>query len=93
MGNPTELPPVGHAIKERRRLLGLTQERLAERTGLKRAYIGDIELKERNVSLKTLAKISDALEMKISQLVALAEEALENNVHKTVAGNGDGNQF
>jgi len=81
MQNNLELPPIRFAIKQRRRQLGLTQDGLAQRTGLKRAYIGDIELKERNVSLKTLAVIAHALELKVSQLVALAEGTAEKNYH------------
>ena len=84
MHNNAEFPPIRFAIKERRKQLGLTQDGLAKRTGLKRAYIGDIELKDRNVSLKTLAVISHALEMTVSQLVALAEAAAEKNHHDEV---------
>jgi len=79
MQNKSELPPIRFAIKQRRKQLGLTQDGLARRTGLKRAYIGDIELKERNVSLKTLAVIAHALELTVSQLVALAEASAEKN--------------
>ncbi|WP_255549718.1 helix-turn-helix domain-containing protein [Microvirga arvi] len=40
---------------------GLTQEELAEKCGLHRTYIGGIERKERNISLRNVDKISRAL--------------------------------
>lgn len=65
--------PIGYAIRERRRSLRLVQEKLAERAGLKRAYISDIEVNDRNVSIKTLVVIAEALGMTTSQLIAMAE--------------------
>ena len=76
--NNVEIPPIGSAIREQRRRRRLTQEELAQLTGLQRAYIGDIELKVRNVSLRTLVRIAVALEMKVSHLLAVAESKLES---------------
>ncbi|MGN6643189.1 MAG: helix-turn-helix domain-containing protein, partial [Verrucomicrobiota bacterium] len=41
----------GKSVKAWRSLLGLSQEKLAERAGLHRTYICDIENGARNVSL------------------------------------------
>ena len=49
-------------IRERR---GLTQEKLAELAGLHRAYIGQIERGEKNIGLKNLEKIVQAMGNKI----------------------------
>lgn len=48
-------------IKRYRAKEGLTQEKLAERAGLHRTYIGGIEQKRINVSIKNLEKIANAL--------------------------------
>jgi len=48
-------------LRKLRSRLGLSQEEFAERCGLHRTYIGAIERGERNVTLKTLGEIADAL--------------------------------
>lgn len=54
-------------IEELRRKRGMTQEQLAEKAGLHRAYFWDIE-NGRNISIKTAYKIAHALDVKLSQL-------------------------
>jgi transcriptional regulator with XRE-family HTH domain len=56
----------GKAVKQRRNELGLSQEKLAERCYLHRTYITDIERGERNISLENISKITDALEISIT---------------------------
>lgn len=58
---------MGKRIEKLRRKKGLTQEQLAERANLHRAYFWDIE-KGRNISIKTAYQICRALEVKLSQL-------------------------
>lgn len=41
---------------------GLSQEKFAERCGLHRTYISDIERFQRNVSLENIQRIADALQ-------------------------------
>ncbi|MEJ2648095.1 MAG: helix-turn-helix transcriptional regulator [Sedimentisphaerales bacterium] len=53
-------------IREKR---GLTQERLAESTGLHRAYIGQIERGEKNIGLKNLEKIAKGLNVQVKDLL------------------------
>lgn len=55
-------------IEELRRKKGMTQEELAEKAGLHRAYFWDIE-NGRNISIKTAYKIARALEVKLSELL------------------------
>ena len=52
-------------IRERQ---GLTQEKLAELAGLHRAYIGQIERGEKNIGLKNLEKIANALGLSLKDL-------------------------
>lgn len=42
---------------------GLSQEKFAERCGLHRTYISDIERFQRNVSLDNIQRIADALQL------------------------------
>ena len=63
----------GFAVKDRREALGLTQEEFAERAGIHRTYLSDIERGSRNVSLINIERVASALTMKISELFRLAE--------------------
>lgn len=45
-----------------------TQEKLAEKTGFHRTYIGMIERGERNISLKNIQILSKVFEISISEL-------------------------
>lgn len=54
-------------IEELRKKKGMTQEVLAEKAGLHRAYFWDIE-NGRNISIKTAYKIAHALGVKLSEL-------------------------
>lgn len=59
---------IGKRIKELRELNGLTQEKLAEKTGLSLDYIGKIEVNINKPGLKTLIKISRALNIHIKEI-------------------------
>jgi transcriptional regulator with XRE-family HTH domain len=63
----------GFAVKVRREALDLTQEELAEKAGLHRTYLSDIERGSRNLSLINIERIAAALSLKISQLFAIVE--------------------
>lgn len=58
----------GRAVRKRRRELDLSQEVLAERAGLHRNYISDIERGDRNPSLENIQKLAKALDLKVSTL-------------------------
>jgi transcriptional regulator with XRE-family HTH domain len=60
----------GNAVRERRHKIGITQEKLAELTGLDPTYISGIERGRRNPSLKNIVKIAKALETSVSKLTA-----------------------
>ncbi|UPJ18317.1 helix-turn-helix domain-containing protein [Bacillus cereus] len=54
---------IGENIRFLRKKRGLTQEELAERINLQQAYIGGVERGERNISMLTLQKIANGLEV------------------------------
>ena len=51
----------GRRIRSLRRSKGWSQERLALEAGLDRTYVGGIERGERNVSLKNITRLAEAL--------------------------------
>lgn len=59
---------VGFNIRRIREERGLSQEELAALAGLHRAYVGQIERSEKNIGLKNLQKIAQALEVNIEDL-------------------------
>jgi transcriptional regulator with XRE-family HTH domain len=60
----------------------LSQEALGYAAGLHRNYIGGIERGELNPALTNIAKIAQALDLRSSQLLALAEvEARRGDCH------------
>lgn len=48
----------------------MSQEALAERAGLHRTYVADIERGARNLSLANIEKLAKALQLSISDLFA-----------------------
>ncbi|MCC6865191.1 MAG: helix-turn-helix transcriptional regulator [Ignavibacteria bacterium] len=59
------LKEIGIKISQRRNLLGISQEELADKADLDRTYISGIERGKRNVSVFTLKKIIDSLDLKL----------------------------
>lgn len=60
---------LGQRIRTERKKLSLTQEQLAERTGVSDAYIGQIERGERSPTLETLVKLANRLGVTIDYLL------------------------
>ena len=58
----------GTNVKHYRLSLGLSQEKFAELCDLHRTYISDIECFQRNISLESVQKIADALEVETYKL-------------------------
>lgn len=65
---------VGQVIYSERMKHNLTQLELGQYAGLYRSYIGELECGRRNISLGTLGKLAEALQMKAWELLRMAEE-------------------
>jgi transcriptional regulator with XRE-family HTH domain len=60
---------LGAAIREQRKRLKLSQEKLAEKAELHPNYFGRVERGEENVSLAALRRIARALKIRVAELV------------------------
>lgn len=60
----------GRRVRARREQLGLSQEKLAERTTLHWSYIGQVERGQRNLSLHNILRIAHALDTDAGGLVS-----------------------
>ena len=63
----------GQAVRQLREARGWSQERLAGRAELNRSYMGEIERARVMPSLATAAKLAQALEVPLSQLISHCE--------------------
>lgn len=63
----------GTNVRKNRMRLGLSQEKFAEKCGLHRTYISDIECFRRSISLDNIQKIADALGVETYKLFLEAE--------------------
>ncbi len=73
-------------VRECRKNLNLSQSELSRRSGLHRSYIGDLERGARNLSVKNMCKLAQALNMTATDLMQLAETKVGTN------GNSPANQ-
>jgi len=65
----TILQKFGFRVKDLRSAKGITQEKLAELSGLSRQYIGDVERGKRNISLINIHKIATSLKITLLELL------------------------
>lgn len=72
-------------IKNYRKLLGLTQEQLAEKIGTSTNYIGTIETCKKFPSPKMIEKIASALKINSSQLFQNDEKNLQTEKYNISA--------
>ena len=67
----------GRIIRELREQRGLTQEVLSGLAAVSRSHLAEIETGHTNANVETLWKISEALCMKMSDLIQMVEQAIE----------------
>lgn len=64
----TLLTEFGNNVRKLRNKQGISQEELAFRSGLHRTYIGMVERAEKNISLLSIGKIANALDVTIKDM-------------------------
>ncbi len=78
---------LGETVKTLRRHLGLTQEELAWRAKLHRTYVADIERGARNVTLRSIESLAQALQMTVGEL--LSNVSVPGSRSSTVAAHAE----
>jgi len=69
---------LGAAIKAERSVLGISQEELADRAGLHRTYVSEIERGARNLSIASIEKLAQALKLSVLTLLERAGHRWES---------------
>ncbi|MGN6254006.1 MAG: helix-turn-helix domain-containing protein [Solirubrobacterales bacterium] len=69
------LAALGRVVSAIRRERGLTQEELAERAGVGKSDVGDIESGRRNPTWGAVRKLSYGLDLSLPELIRRVEEA------------------
>jgi transcriptional regulator with XRE-family HTH domain len=60
---------LGEAIRTRRKRVGLTQEKLAEKADLHPNFIGEVERANMEISISSLLRIARALGVRVRDLI------------------------
>ncbi len=64
----------GTNVRKYRREMGISQEKLAELSGLHRTYISDIERFKRSISLENIQRLANSLEVETYKLFLETEQ-------------------
>lgn len=78
---------LGTAIRLHRQKLGITQEELAWRADMHRTYVADIERGGRNVTLRSVGHLANALRVSVADLLSTPRAAIADSL-VIVGGNG-----
>ncbi len=68
------LRAVAQVVQEQRERRGLTQDEMAERIGLHRTYISQLECGKRNPSILTLVQLAACFDVSLSGFLSWVEE-------------------
>lgn len=68
---------IGKRLRELRRARALTQEQLAERSGLSHKFIGEIERAQANPTVATLGLLSQALGVEVCELFSAPSDSVQ----------------
>jgi transcriptional regulator with XRE-family HTH domain len=75
---------VGERIRERRTSLKLTQDQLAQRAGISKGYLSDLENDKRSVGADTLLEVAEALSVSLDYLMKGDAEAEKRTAEPSV---------
>jgi transcriptional regulator with XRE-family HTH domain len=78
---------IGQKIKKLRELKNLTQSHLANQLGVSQSAYSKLELGESEVTFSKLEKISEALGMKLEEVIAFNESMVFNVMNNQNGGN------
>jgi len=67
-GQDATLVLLGEALRGKREELGISQYELARRCGMHRTFVAGVERGERNVSVLTLRRIAEPLEVSLENI-------------------------
>ncbi|MGE7021335.1 helix-turn-helix domain-containing protein [Solibacillus cecembensis] len=73
---------VGERIRAFRKKRGLSQEELAHRASLHNTYIGQLERGEKNATIESLFKITNALGITLEELFSNTQSGLKTNSYE-----------
>ncbi len=73
------LSAFGKLVKSKRTELGLSQEELAERAGLHRTYVSDVERGIRNLTIGAAWFLAQGLELELKDMMANLETTVKEN--------------
>ena len=71
---------VGRRIKDRRLECNITQEQLAECSGISPSFVGHIERGEKKASLKTIATMAEVLDMDLNYLIFGCKKPISKDI-------------
>ena len=81
---PSLYPAIATVLKDARNASGLSQQELADFSGLSRSYISFVECGERGISVTALYQISKALNVEGAELFRRIEVALEAELKRSL---------
>lgn len=73
---------IGERIRQIRKAKGLTQEELAEKAGINASYMGTVERGDRNISIETLEKIMQGLDVTLTDFFQFHEIENDNIINE-----------
>jgi len=94
MAAPRPLSPataaLGDRVRARRKELDISQETLADRSGLHWTFVGQVERGRRNLNLKNLLKLAEGLDIDPGELVTGLSSAGFEDVSSRQGGSARG---
>lgn len=71
---------LAEVLRQQRLSLGLNQTQLAKRAGLNRSYVSEVERGCQNITIETLSRLANALEVSVLSLVEQANRSVRSLV-------------